>query len=75
LEGGLSVSGAHREVYRSRDGKTSISTNIDGFNWPTRAEKIAGLLSAGLIDQDEADRLTTLATTPTQPHQGRGDVT
>ncbi len=50
--------GEEREVYRSGDGKTLISTNIDGFKWPTRAEKIAGLLSAGLIDQAEADRLT-----------------
>ena len=46
-----------REVYRSTDGKVSISTNMPGFKWPTRDEKIDGLLSCGLIDQAEADRL------------------
>lgn len=46
-----------RTVYRSTDGKIEISTNIPGFKWPTQAEKIDGLLSAGLIDQAEAERL------------------
>ncbi|PTQ64471.1 hypothetical protein C8J45_103321 [Sphingomonas sp. PP-CE-3G-477] len=64
------MSGPHREVYRSRDGKTSISTNIDGFKWPTPAEKIAGLLSAGLIDQAEADRLTARLATSRSQHEG-----
>jgi hypothetical protein len=44
-----------RVVYRSNG--MEISTNIPGFKWPTRDEKIDGLLSAGLIDQAEADRL------------------
>ena len=61
------MSAPHREVYRSRDGKTSISTNVDGFKWPTPAEKIAGLLSAGMIDQAEADRLTATLK-PKQSH-------
>jgi hypothetical protein len=53
----MAVGDKHRTVYRSKDGDVEISTNIEGFKWPTREEKIAGLLSAGLIDQAEADRL------------------
>jgi hypothetical protein len=49
-----------RIIHKSRG--LEISTNIDGFKWPTRDEKIAGLLSAGLIDQAEADRLSALPT-------------
>lgn len=64
------MSGPHREVYRSRNGETSISTNIDGFKWPTRAEKIAELLSTGLIDQTEADRLTALAQVKASTNEG-----
>lgn len=51
-----------RKIYQSRDGKVEISTNIPGFRWPTRDEKIVGLLSAGLIEQAEADRLRALPT-------------
>lgn len=51
-----------RVVYRSKD--LEISTNIPGFKWPTRDEKIDGLLSAGLIDQAEADRLRAASTIP-----------
>lgn len=40
-----------------KSGKTEISTNIPGFKWPTPEEKIDGLLSAGLIDTAEAERL------------------
>ncbi len=46
-----------RTVFRSRDGRVEISTNIPGFKWPSREEKIAGLLSVGLIDEIEAERL------------------
>lgn len=56
----------HETVYRSRDGKVEISTNIEGFRWPTQAEKIDGLLSAGLIDEDEAQRLRAPLATPSQ---------
>jgi hypothetical protein len=44
-----------RVVYRSRG--MEVSTNIKGFRWPTPEEKTSGLLSAGVIDQAEADRL------------------
>lgn len=47
--------GKQRVVYRSKG--IEISTDIPGFKWPSPEEKIAGLLSAGLIDQEEADRL------------------
>jgi hypothetical protein len=47
----------HRTIYRSKGGKVEISTNIPGFKWPTRLEKIEGLLSLGLIDEAEAERL------------------
>ena len=46
---------SHRTVYRSAG--VEISTNIEGFKWPSTAEKIEGLLSAGLIDEVEAERL------------------
>ena len=49
----------HRKIYESRDGKVQISTNIPGFHWPTREEKIAGLLECGLIDEADADRLSS----------------
>ena len=51
------MKGEGREVYRSKDGTVSISTNIPGFRWPAPEEKIGGLLSAGLIDEAEAERL------------------
>jgi hypothetical protein len=60
--------GPHREIYRSKDGKMSISTNIPGHRWPTRDEKIDALLETGLIDQAEADRLRSIA----QPEQPDG---
>lgn len=44
-------------VYRSKDGGLEITTNIEEFKWPTRDEKIDGLLSAGLIDAAEGERL------------------
>jgi len=52
--------GKPKTVFRSKDGSVEISTNIEGFRWPTRDEKIDGLLSAGLIDQVEADRLRAI---------------
>lgn len=61
-----------REVYRSKNGKVSISSNVKGFRWPTREEKIAGLLECGMIDQAEADRLRALAPTPTTVAAERG---
>lgn len=51
----------HRTVYRSKT--LEVSTNIPGFRWPTREEKIDGLLSAGLIDEAEAKRLREPADT------------
>jgi type III secretory pathway component EscV len=46
---------SHRIVYRSDN--IEISTNIPGFRWPTRDEKIDALLKMGMIDEAEADRL------------------
>lgn len=46
-----------RKIYQSKDGKTEISTNIEGFDWPSKSEKIDGLLESGLIDEAEAKRL------------------
>jgi hypothetical protein len=54
----------HRKVFRSPDGKIEITTNVPGFRWPTREEKIAGLLSAGLIDEAEAERLRATTAQP-----------
>jgi hypothetical protein len=49
------MSEPHRVVFRTKN--VEISTNIPGFKWPTREEKIAGLLEQGLIDEAEATRL------------------
>lgn len=51
------MSGKQRTIYRSKDGKLEITTNIPGFRRLTRDEKIAGLLEAGLIDEAQAVRL------------------
>lgn len=54
-----------RVVYRSKG--VEVSTNIPGFKWPTPAEKIDGLLSAGLIDEAEANRLRSLPNKRKEP--------
>lgn len=58
--------GPPRVIYRGSN--MEVSTNIPGFKWPTRSEKIAGLLSAGLIDQAEADRLSAKFPDEEPPH-------
>lgn len=53
---------SHRTIYKSK--RLEITTNIPGFRRPTPAERIDGLLSAGLIDEAEAARLRATLETP-----------
>jgi hypothetical protein len=57
----------HKTIYRSKG--MEISTNIPGFKWPTREEKIAGLLECGLIDEAEAERLHNRFPSPAKDSQ------